>query len=82
MTEQELREQIGKLLSPYIEGDSWFKAMDITSQILASIKEAGYKSPEEARELSVWSVDDSREIDRAKWALSNGYVKLEKDLNK
>lgn len=42
-------------------------------------KANGYKSPEEAKELSIWSVSDNLEINRDVWAKENGYVKLATD---
>ncbi len=79
MTEQELRIKLNAVVGQikYAEVvEHSIGENEWTNQILALVKQAGYKSPEEAIELNIWSVDDDREIDRAVWAKANGYVKL------
>ena len=78
MTEQKLNDRILELIRHGYSPEAICN--DIVALIKEALpelaKEAGYKSSEEARELSIWSVDDSRELDRDVWAKANGYVKL------
>ena len=45
--EEKLRKQIGDLFYKRPPAVSWFEIMDKTAKILALVKEAGWKSPEE-----------------------------------
>ena len=81
MTEEELVEKItNEIFESGNDDDNPIASINkLANQIMSLIKKAGYKSPEEARDLTVWSIDETREIDRKVWAKANGYVKLAED---
>mgnify|MGYP001614935805 CR=1 FL=1 len=73
MTEQELREKIAKricTLNPQVANwdilDSFYKGVWLgeADQILALIKEAGWKSPEECNEYNQRQIESERILNR------------------